>query len=127
MPNLVFNILMALITVFAGAIANELMPYLRARKEEATAKIRQTQWAWAADIIDAVVRAVEQTVSEGIHGEGKKQLAVNYINQLFEQAGLSLPPQQVDALIEAAVQSMNTGKAAIPAPVVVSEGVLECS
>lgn len=109
MNNLVFNVLMALIVAMIGVITKTLLPYLKEKKEEATAKIRQTRWAWAADIIDAVVRAVEQTVSDEIHGEGKKEIAVKYIEELLAQNGIELSHEQIDALIEAAVQAMNEG------------------
>lgn len=107
MSNLIFNILMALVVTIAGIIAKQLLPYLCQKKEEALEKIRQTNWAWCADIIDAVVRAVEQTIGEDIHGEEKKAEAVKLINRIFWQAGLHLSDDQIDALIEAAVQAMN--------------------
>ena len=107
--NLIFNILMALVVAIAGIIARQLLPYLREKKEEATEKIRQTKWSWCADIIDAVVRAVEQTVGDEIHGEEKKAEAVKLIRRIFYQAGLHLSDDQIDALIEAAVQEMNSG------------------
>ena len=76
MENLIFNVLMALVVAIVGIIAKTLLPYLKAKEEEALAKLRRTKWSWAADIIDAVVRAVEQTVSDEIHGDDKKALAV---------------------------------------------------
>ena len=109
MENLVFNILMALVVAIAGIVARQLLPYLREKKEEAVERIRQTRWAWAADIIDAVVRAVEQTVSDEIHGEDKKAEAIRLIDRIFYQAGLHLSEDQINALIEAAVQNMNAG------------------
>lgn len=109
MNNMIFNVLMALIVALIGVITKTLLPYLSEKKAEATAKIRQTRWAWAADIIDAVVRAVEQTVSDEIHGQGKKDIAVKYIETLFLQCGIELSHEQIDALIEAAVQAMNEG------------------
>lgn len=115
MNNMVFNVLMALIVALIGVITKTLLPYLSAKKEEATAKLRQTRWAWAADIIDAVVRAVEQTVSDEIHGEGKKDIAVKYIETLLAQNGIELSHEQIDALIEAAVQAMNEGTIEIEA------------
>lgn len=109
MNELIFNILMALVVALVGIVTRQLLPYLREKKEEATEKIRQTKWAWCADIIDAVVRAVEQTVSDEIHGEEKKAEAITLINRIFWQAGLHLSDDQIDALIEAAVQAMNSG------------------
>ena len=107
MNTLIFNILMALVVAIAGIIARRLLPYLREKRDEATEKIRQTRWAWCADIIDAVVRAVEQTVGDEIHGEDKKAEAIMLIDRIFYQAGLRLSEDQIDALIEAAVQAMN--------------------
>ena len=108
MNTLIFNILMALVVALAGIVARQLLPYLREKKEEATEKIRQTRWAWCADIIDAAVRAVEQTVSDEIHGEDKKAEAAKLIGRIFYQAGLHMTEDQIDALIEAAVQAMNS-------------------
>ena len=50
---------------------------------------------------------MEQTVGDEIHGEDKKAEAVKLIGRIFYQAGLHLSDDQIDALIEAAVQSMN--------------------
>lgn len=107
MNTLIFNILMALVVAIAGIIARQLLPYLREKRDEAIEKVKQTKWAWCADIIDAVVRAVEQTVGDEIHGEDKKAEAVKLIGRIFYQAGLHLSDDQIDALIEAAVQNMN--------------------
>ena len=108
MNTLIFNILMALVVAIAGIIARQLLPYLREKRDEAVEKIRQTRWAWCADIIDAVVRALEQTVGDEIHGEETKAEAVKLISRIFYQAGLHLSEDQIDALIEAAVQAMNS-------------------
>ena len=107
MQNLIFNVLMALVVAIVGIVANTLLPYLKQKKEEATAKIRQTKWAWAADIIDAVVRAVEQTVEEDLHGEAKKDVAIQYISDILSRAGLTLSDVEINTLIEAAVNTMN--------------------
>lgn len=105
--NLVFNGCLALVVAMIGVITKTLLPYLRQKKEEATAKIRQTKWAWAADIIDAVVRAVEQTVSDEIHGADKKAIALQYIEPFLQNAGICLTAEEIDRLLEAAVQAMN--------------------
>ena len=105
--TMVFNILVALTVALVGIVTRQLLPYLREKRIEATEKIRQTQWSWCADIIDAVVRAIEQTVSDEIHGDDKKAEAVKLIGRIFYQAGLHMSDDQIDALIEAAVQAMN--------------------
>ena len=106
--TLIYNTLLALIVAIIGVITNALLPYLRAKKDEATTAIRQTRWAWAADIIDAVVRAVEQTVEDGVHGEAKKAEATRLIFDFFRANHIDLTQEQVSALIESAVQAMNS-------------------
>lgn len=107
MNSLIFNVLMALIVAVIGVIARELLPYLEQKRKETEAELRRTKWAWAADIINAVVRAVEQTVAENIHGKAKKQEAVRYIKYICGKCGLELSETEIDMLIEAAVKEMN--------------------
>lgn len=107
MNNLLMNVLTAVIVAMIGIITTELLPFLIAKKDEALAKMRRTKWAWAADIIDAAVRAVEQTVAEDVHGINKKKLAVNYIMPWLSKNGITLTEDEIDQLIEAAVQAMN--------------------
>lgn len=105
--ELIFNVLMALIVAIIGAIARYLIPYLRTKKEDAMAALRQKNLDWLADIVDAVVHAVEQTVTSGIHGEEKKQIAHDYIKDLLKQADIQVSDEQISLLIEAAVKAMN--------------------
>lgn len=106
--TLIFNVCMALIVALIGVITKTLLPYLKAKQEAATTAIRKTKWAWAADIIDAVVRAVEQTVEDGVHGEAKKEAATRLIFDFFRANHIDLTQEQVSALIESAVQAMNS-------------------
>ena len=101
------NVLTAVIVALIGVITTQLLPFLIAKKDEALAKMRRTKWAWAADIIDAAVRVVEQTVAEDVHGINKKKLAVNYIMPWLQKNGITLTEDEIDQLIEAAVQAMN--------------------
>ena len=116
MNTMIFNILLALVVALVGIVTRQLLPYLREKKEEAVEKIRQTRWSWCASIIDAVVHAIEQTVSDEIHGEEKKAEAILLIERIFYQAGLHMSEDQIDALIEAAVQEMNAGTLNVEVP-----------
>ena len=109
MNNLILNVLTCVIVALIGIVTKSLLPYLRACKDEAMAKLRKTKWAFAADIIDAVVRAVEQTVAEDIHGIDKKNLALKYIVPFLQKNGIYLSDEEIDRLIESAVQAMNDG------------------
>ena len=115
MNNLLMNVLTAVIVALIGVITTQLLPFLTAKKDEALAKMRRTKWAWAADIIDAAVRAVEQTVAEDVHGINKKKLAVNYIMPWLSKNGITLTEDEIDQLIEAAVQAMNAEKIEVEA------------
>lgn len=109
MNNLFFNICMALIVAIAGIVAKTLLPYLEEKRAEVEAKLRNTRWSWAVDIVDAVVRAVEQTVKEDIHGEEKKRIAIKYIEKLLNDNGIALTYDEINTLVEAAVNTMNSG------------------
>lgn len=106
--DLIFNILLALIVAICGIICRELLPYIKEKKNEAMKALEATKWAWAVDIINEVVRAVEQTVIEQ-HGDEKKAIAKQLIFKAFKEAGLYLSDEQIDTLIEAAVNAMNGG------------------
>ena len=105
--DLIFNVLMALVVAIIGVIGKELVPYLKEKKAAAMKQLEQTKWDWAVDIIDAVVRAVEQTVLD-VHGKDKKTIAKRQIYKILKQANISLTEDQIDTLIEAAVQEMNS-------------------
>lgn len=105
--DLIFNILMALIVAVIGIIAKELIPYIKEKKAAIERQIDRTKWGWAVEIVDAVVRAVEQTVLD-VHGDDKKAFAKHQIYKIFKQANISLTDDQIDTLIEAAVQEMNS-------------------
>ena len=112
MEELIYNVLLAVITGLSGVVTTQLIPYLKAKQTETTAKLRQTKWSWTADIIDAAVRAVEQTADAELHGDGKKDLAKKYIKILLQESKLPVDDYQIDKMIEAAVQAMNSASEA---------------
>ena len=107
MTELIYNVLTAVVVALIGVIVRELIPYLKQKRIEATTQIRKTRWAWTADIIEAAVRAVEQTADVELHGEGKKTLAKQYVKTILRESNLPVDEYQIDKLIEAAVQAMN--------------------
>ena len=106
--TLIYNTLLALIVALIGVVTKTLLPYLKAKKEESMTAIRQTRWAWAADIVDAVVKAVEQTADEYMHGEVKKDAATRMIVDFLRENHIDLTEAQISALIETAVQELNS-------------------
>lgn len=128
MQQLITNVLIAITVAMIGIITRQLLPYLIQKKEEAIARIRRTRWAWAAEIIEAAVRAVEQTVADGVHGDDKKRIAFEYIKSAFFKSGIELTDAQIDTLIEAAVYAMNEGISELYVPAQeITDGILESS
>ena len=114
--DIVYNVLLAVITALIGVIVNQAIPYLKGKYAEAEAKARQTKWSWAMDVADAAVRAVEQTAAEAIHGQGKKDLAEQFVRSALSRAGITMTDDQISTLIEAAVQTMNSEQIKIEEP-----------
>lgn len=108
--DLIFNVCLALVVGICGVICKELLPYIREKKAEAMKALEATKWSWAVDIINEVVRAVEQTVLEE-HGDEKKAIAKQLIYKAMKEANIYLNDEQIDMLIEAAVHAMNGEKA----------------
>lgn len=106
--TLVFNVISALVLALIGVITKTLLPYLRAKKDEALTALAHTKWSWAVDVVSAVVLAVEQTAEEYMHGEVKKDAATRLITDFFRQNGIDLTTEQISTLIETAVKQMNS-------------------
>lgn len=73
-------------------------------------KLKESQYSWAADIINNAVRAFEQTVSGHGMGEDKFQLVMEFVNRELSKHGIKLSEEQITILIESAVQAMNAEK-----------------
>ena len=112
MTELIYNVLTAIIVALIGVVVRQLIPFLKQKQVEASTQIRKTRWAWTADIIDAAVRAVEQTADAELHGDDKKDLAKKYIKILLQESKLPVDDYQIDKMIEAAVQAMNSASEA---------------
>lgn len=117
MTELIYNVLTAIIVALIGVVVRQLIPFLKQKQTEVSTQIRKTRWAWTADIIDAAVRAVEQTADAELHGDGKKDLAKKYIKVLLQESKLPVDDYQIDKMIEAAVQAMNADAIKIEEPV----------
>lgn len=117
MNELIFNVLLAVITALVGIVVKQLIPYLKERKVSADAALKRTRWAWVTEITDAAVRAVEQTAKGAIHGEDKKQAAMAYTKSVLQKSGITMSDEQISTLIEAAVQAMNAQAITIEEPV----------
>lgn len=100
MNDILFGILEAVIVAAVAAVARYLIPYIRER-------LRQSRYSWLVDVIDAAVRAFEQIIGSG-NGEQKKAAVISYVNEWLVSHHVDITTDQLDKLIESAVNVMNT-------------------
>ena len=65
---------------------------------------------------DVALFANSKDQAEIVFGEAKKQIAVGYIRKLLRQTGVDLTDEQLDALVEAAVQALNAETIRVETP-----------
>lgn len=103
MNDLLFRILTALVYVAVAAVVRYLIPLI-------TTKLKESKYAFLADIIMDAVRAQEQIITGPDMGAKRKDLVTQYAQQMAELYHIPIEPAQIDTLIEAAVQAMNAEK-----------------
>lgn len=100
MNDILYNVLEAVLIAAVAAVARYLIPYVRE-------KLAESRYAWLVDVIDAAVRGAEQIFGGG-QGEAKKAAVVRYVNEWLTNHNVNITVDQVNQLIEAAVNVMNT-------------------
>ncbi len=100
MNDILFDIVRVLVAALFAAIARYLIPWLRT-------KLMGSKYTLAATIIENLVLCVEQTFGGGGNGPAKYDEVVNMAKRIFDDYGIDLTEEQISALIEAAVYSMN--------------------
>lgn len=97
-PTILYSVLVA-IAGFLGAKLKRLLEWVEVNKEKKA-------------VAETVVKAVEQMYKD-LHGEKKKQKAIEGITQMLESKGITISNLEVEMLLEAAVAEFNakrTGK-----------------
>ena len=101
MNEILFNLFTAVAIAAVTAVVRYLIPYI-------ITALKESKHELAANIALTAVRAVEQMIMAPGSGERKYALAFD----LIKQSGLKLTDEQIQVLIEAAVQAMNAEKGA---------------
>ena len=113
MSQIVMDLIVALtcgvITWAIQTVIKHVVPFIES-------KLKESQYSWAADIIENAVRAYEQTVSGSGMGEDKFQLVMSYVNRELSKLGITLTEEQITILIESAVQAMNSEQIVVEEP-----------
>ena len=103
MNDLIFMIIRTFVYVLFAAIARYAIPWL-------ITKARESKYELLAVIVEDAVRAFEQTITGVGEGARRKELVVKYVKEACKQYAIPIDNAQIDTLIEAAVQAMNTEK-----------------
>lgn len=101
--DLLFALMYGVLIWGIRAIVKNVIPFVEA-------KLAETNYGWAAEIIANAVRAYEQTVSGSGRGEEKFELVIEFVNRELNKLHIYLSEEQITMLIEAAVQEMNAEK-----------------
>jgi LL-H family phage holin len=101
--DLITALMCGVVTWAIHAVIRHVVPFIET-------KLKESQYSWAAEIINNAVRAFEQTVTGSKRGEEKFEFVMDFVNRELSKLGIKLSEQQITVLIEAAVQAMNAEK-----------------
>ena len=103
MDERLFQVLLALIPVLGAIITYFVIPFLK-EKIGNERLMQYKEWATLA------VRAAEMIWTETGRGADKKAYVVNYLINLFNKNKVVITAEQMEILIESAVQELNKDK-----------------
>lgn len=99
MNEKLFDLTLTMIPVLSTVITCFIIPYLKTNID--SGKLAQyKEWASLA------AKTAEMLWKETGHGEDKKQYVINFLNQMFNSKKVVITEEQMNILIESAVQQM---------------------
>lgn len=103
MNEILFRLILALIPVLGTIITAFVIPYIK--EKIGTEKLAKYEY-WAS----MAVNAAEMIYSETGMGKSKKEYVVNFLSNLFNKNKVVITTEQLDVLIESAVNELNKFK-----------------
>ena len=100
MNDIIFTILEAVLTASILAAMRYLIPFL-------IQTLRSHNYNLAAEIVEDAVRAAEQTLAGRKRGAEKYEHVMELMQETLVKYGIQMSTEQIDQLIESAVQAMN--------------------
>jgi hypothetical protein len=97
MEELLFQLLLAVVTVIAGAIGRFVIPWIKE-------KVEGTKFQNVCEWTETFVAAAEQYIKTG--GPDKKTYVAVHLKNLLKSKKLSLSDEQLNALIESTVNEL---------------------
>ena len=107
MNDIIYNLLLAVITALGVAFVRYALPWLKKQAEKAEMDLREKNYTFAAEIVASLVYAVEQTVSGRGQGEIKYETVTSIAKQAFADVNIQITDTQLETLIESTVHAMN--------------------
>ena len=103
MNERVFQVILTIIPVLGAIITYFIVPFLKS-------KIGNEKFNQYREWTILAVRAAEMIWTETGHGTDKKAYVVGFLNDLFNKNRVVITEEQINVLIESAVQELNKNK-----------------
>ena len=102
-----FQIILALIPILGTIVTYFVVPWIKANIDNERLA-QYEEWAVLA------VKCAEMIFTEKGMGKDKKAYVVDFLNSKFNKNGIKISEEQINVLIEAAVQELNKNKLSEP-------------
>lgn len=103
MNEILFQIILALIPVIGAILTTYIIPLIK--EKIGTEKLAKYEY-WAS----MAVNAAEMIFKEAGMGESKKEYVTNFLNEIFNKNKVVITEEQIEILIESAVNELNNIK-----------------
>lgn len=103
MNDVLFKIILALIPVIGAILTTYIIPLIK--EKIGTEKLAKYEY-WAS----MAVNAAEMIFKETGMGESKKEYVTNFLNEIFNKNKVVITEEQIEILIESAVNELNNIK-----------------
>lgn len=101
--DILFNILKGVIIVAVSLITGFVVPFIKD-------KINSINDENIKGLVMTAVEFAEQTIKDPYAGNEKKQKVLTFLQNLFYERGIKISADELNALIESAVYTMNNTK-----------------
>lgn len=103
MDDRLFELILALIPVLGTILTVYIIPFVK--EKTGNAKLEKYK-AWT----ESAVKCAEMLWTESGKGKDKKQFVIDYLNDMFNKKKVIITSEQLNVLIEAAVEELNKNK-----------------
>ncbi len=103
MNEILFEVTKAVVVICAMLLTAYIIPFLKA-------KVKESKYADLASWVCEAVKWAEQTFKGNGMGAEKKRQVLGFLTKYANDKGISITQEQLDVLIESAVNAMNKGK-----------------